>query len=246
MGIYEAAELRERYEANTMRALVHCRLTSDYVGGQPANRVGVEAYCRHHLGLGGDSPEEIAAREAAVDRILKEEVGEKDATPNGGEIAKKESYGLSVIRRDAAGPWIGDWQIKAAVKAAFSRLGMFQTKGKIGLKGDVAEMGEVRANGPSLNGDPAHVHLVNADGSPAAVGYVRLHGKVHTPQGAVSIVGDHECVAAGTEFHFVLRILGKRATEDDVAKMFACLGVAGIGSARSLQCGRFEVVRLEI
>lgn len=242
MTQYSTKDLRTTFEAGTALATVNARLLNEYVGGQPADEKGLRAYVVHHLGLEGEEAEK------AVKRILVEEVGEKDVTPEQGEIAEKQTYGLSVVRKDEFGPYVGDWQIKAAIKAVCTRLDLFKTAGKIGLKGDVAELGEVRSFGTSIkNGSPFHIHFIDqATGQPPKVGYLRLRGKVHTPQGAMSIVGDHETIPAGTEFSFALRVLNKRVKEADLVQIFSYLGTAGLGSARSLQYGRFEIMKLDV
>ena len=240
MGKYGPKDLEEAFESFTARVTATCEFTKEVVGGQPADRAGVEAFVKHHLKIGTD---EVGA---VTDRIMREEVGERDTTPDGGEVKELESYGVRVIRKDEKGPWIGDWMVKACMKAAASRLGLFQAKGKIGSKGDLAEMGRIRAIGNSLNGDPERIHLFDADGKPAGTTFQKYHGRVSTPQGARSIVHDSETAPAGSRFAFELRFPPKRLSEKDVVMIFAAMRNIGLGSAKALERGKFEVLDLEI
>jgi hypothetical protein len=208
------------------------------VGGQPANREAVRAYAKHHLKLPDDKIE------AAVDRILREEVGEREVTGEG-EVKERESYGLNVLRRDDFGPWVGDWQIKAALKQSASRVGLFAAKR--GTKGDMAEMGRVSAVGNSLHGEPFKIHLLDADGErPATTFYRRFMGRVQTPDGPKSIVTDAECAPVGTRFSFRFQWYEAKLTEADMVKIFSAFQIVGLGSAKAMEQGKVEVMTLEI
>jgi len=117
-------------------------------GNQPADERGIRGFVEHHLGLTGDEAE------AAIERIRREELGEKDLTPPDGEVPEKLTYGLRAIRKDELGLWVGDWQIKACLKQAASAAGIWQAKR--GTKRALAEYGEVRAIGPSRRLGPHH------------------------------------------------------------------------------------------
>jgi len=216
-----------------------CELVRELVGGLPAGREGVELFVKHHLHLEGKAAEE------AVNRILEEEMVEKDVTPEEGEVKEKESYGVSVIRSDEHGPFIGDWMVKANLKVAASRIGLF--KEKRGTKGDFAEFARVQAVGNSLNGKPWAIHLYDKNGKPAKTKFETLRGRVHTPQGPKSIVHDCQIVEAGAMFSFEFRIpKDSKAKEGDLVKTFAVAQQVGVGSARSLERGKYKILELQI
>ena len=155
---YSQQDLQDRYCKFTEHATAHCIFTTELVGGISADEAGIRAFVKHHLHL----PEEQI--EAAVRRIMTEEVGERDTTPETGELTEKLTYGVNVFRRSPAGPWIGDWMVKACIKAAASRLGLFASKR--GSKGDIAEMGRVAAIGDSFLAPdrPEQIYLVDSAG----------------------------------------------------------------------------------
>ena len=234
------ADLRTRYEDLTNKATATCKLTTELVGGQPAGEAGIRAYVTHHLHLIDEEAEK------AVARIMKEEVGEKPVPSETGELDERMTYGLNVIRRDEYGPWLGDWMVKACLKCAGSRLGFFATKK--GTKGDMAEMGNVRAVGISaLNPEhPERVYLADDAGASAKTYFQKFMGRVQTPQGSKSIVNESECVAPGARFSFEYFWPGKKLTEADVANLFACSMVIGLGSCKALERGKFAIETLDI
>jgi len=73
-----------------------------------------------------------------------------------------------------------------------------------------------------------------------------MMGRVHSPSGAKSIVHDSEVVPAGYRFAFELRVPRERLTEDQIAQVCACMQVVGLGSARSMERGKFRVDQLTI
>ena len=75
---------------------------------------------------------------------------------------------------------------------------------------------------------------------------MRRMGRVHSPSGAKSIVHDSEVVPAGYRFAFELRVPRERLTEDQIAQVCACMQVVGLGSARSMERGKFRVDQLTI
>lgn len=237
---YNLSALEQRYSNMTRRAIAHCTLRTELVGGMSADEAGVRAFVAHHLRLVDDEAE------AAVQRILAEEIGERNTTPEGGEITEKLTYGITVIRRDARGPWLGDWMIKACLKAAASRTGLFMTKR--GSKGDLAEMGRVRAVGASLATPdrPERIHLVDETGSPAQTYFQEFKGRVQSAQGAVSIVSHKECVPPGSRFAFEFRWYDGKLKEENIADIFAAAMNIGLGSAKAFERGKFSVESLEI
>jgi hypothetical protein len=239
---YNTQQLRQRFDGICASATALCRLTREMCGGQPADKAGLEAFVRYQLKLAGE--QEIAE---AVERIQKEELGERDVTPEGGEIKERMTYGVCALRKSQFGPWIGDWMIKACLKAAISRLELFQ---KLRCKGDVAELGLVEAVGSSLQGEPYQVHLyqpVGDEGSiPPEVFFQKFHGSVSTPQGKKSIVTDHECVKAGAYFQFRVQWKPTKLKGSHMADAFAVFGNIGLGSVKAMERGKFEVVSLEI
>ena len=180
-------DLEQRYQEKTASIRCWCTLTSELVGGVPADKKALDAFAEYHLKIA--DPEE---RERAVARILKEEIGERDATPENGEVQEKQVYGVNIIRRtNGIGPWLGDWQIKSAVKQAASRAGVFQKYRSSGAKGNFAEAGRVRAIDFSLRekDHPERIYLVNsADESAARTCFKEFMGRVQGAGGAKSIV----------------------------------------------------------
>jgi hypothetical protein len=155
-------------------------------------------------------------------------------------------YGLNVLRADDdGGRWIGNWQIKACLKCAASRLGLFVKRQ--GAKGDMSEMGRLGATGMSLGTYAERIRLMHAGGTPYTGGQFRkFMGRVNTPQGAKSIVHDSEVAPAGTRFEFELRMPFVKITTEDIARVFAAAQVVGLGSARSMECGHFKIDQLEV
>ena len=131
------------------------------------------------------------------------------------------------------------------MKQAASRIGLFMAKK--GTKGDLAEMGRIRAIGISLGSNPSMIRVVNEDGS-LYVGrtFEKFMGRVRGPAGAKSIVHDSEVVPAGCRFAFELRVPRDRFTEEQIASIFACMQVIGVGSAKALERGKFKVNQVEI
>jgi hypothetical protein len=239
MSHYTQNDLNKTYAEFCGQAIAFCRMTRELVGGQPATKDGVRAYVAHHLGI-PDGPEQ----DAAVQRIMREEIGERETTPETGEVKERECYGLNVIRKDDFGPWLGDWQLKAAIKQSASRAGLFAKKR--GTKGDIAEMGRVSAHDFSLHGPDYMIHLVDSDGNPCETVYQRFMGRVNTPQGAKSIVNDAECILPGARFAFRFQWFNGKLTESDIVSIFAGLPIVGVGSVKSLERGKFEIESLDI
>jgi hypothetical protein len=236
---FNLQQLRGRYEHLTAHVVAQCSLATELVGGQTAGEEGVSAYVKHHLKLTGKEAEE------AVQRILREEVGERSLDVKGGELDEKLTYGLHVIRRDSKGAWLGNWMAKACLKAAASRIAIFTEKR--GAKGDMAEMGDIRATGISLRDpeNPHKIYLIDpVKDIPVTTYYQQFKGRVTLPTGSVSIVNDCECAPPGTRFAFDFRWYGKRISGDDMADIFASAMVIGLGSAKAFERGKFKVNQL--
>jgi hypothetical protein len=241
--VYTQADLDGYYEGMTNRLVAECELTTELVGGMAADEAGVAAFVKHHLELEGP------AAEAAVKRIMADEVGERDLTPEGGELNERLTYGVCIIRRDEVGPWLGNWMVKACLKAAASRLGLFVAKR--GSKGDVIEMGRVHAHGvsyrPQVKEPETHVHLIGPDGETGATTYFHdFRGRVSTPAGSMSIVSDRECVASGTRFGFEFRWYAGKIGGEDMAKVVSAMEVIGLGSAKAFERGKFKIRHMTV
>lgn len=251
---FNFAKLNERYQAMTALAVVHARFSTDMVGGVPAGGTtltdtpekALAAYVKHQLHLEGDEAL------AAIKRIMAHEIpgGVKDITPEGGEIDEKEARPVNLIRRDEFGPWLGDWMIKACLKAAASRVGLFvQTRGS---KGDMAEMGQVVAHDYSFRSAEQYkeaqmpyssnrIYLVDDEGKPAKTEFQLFRGRVNSPQGSVSIVTLSEVCLAGARFAFEYRFYNSQIKLDDVQDFLAAAMVVGLGSAKAFERGKFRI-----
>jgi hypothetical protein len=235
-------DIRKRYENLTSSVIAHCQFTTELVGGQSAERAGIESWVKHHLKLSGEEAEK------AVRRILDEEVGTRPVPSEEGELDEKLTYGLNVIRWSDAGPWLGNWMVGACLKQAASRLGIFAKKR--GSKGDLTEMAEVYPVGDSLiRTVPVYqqkIHLTNGKGplGRADTFYQQFKGRVQTAKGSASIVNDCECAPPGTRFSFQLRFYPGKVTEDDILDIFSAASVIGLGSCKAYEKGKFEVNEL--
>lgn len=237
--VFKLVDLQQRYQNMTASVIADCSLATELVGGQPADDAGVRAFVAHHLGL------KDAEAEDAVRRILKEEIGERDVPAETGDLKEKLSYGISIVRRDEHGPWLGNWMVKACLKAAASRLSIFVQKR--GSKGDMAEMGQLSAVDVSLQlpERPERIYLRNREGdAPAETYFQSFRGRVQSPQGSKSIVNDCECVAVGSRFAFEFRFFPARIKADDIADIFASAMIIGLGSAKAFERGKFSINNL--
>lgn len=239
---YSLEQLQQRYVEYTASIKCECEFATELVGGQPGDEAGIAAFVRHHLEI--TDPKEASA---AVRRIMNEEIGEHGVALPTDELAEKESYGVCMLRRSEHGPWLGDWQIKACIKQAASRLNLFSGT-YVGAKGDLAEAGQVVAVGKSLQQSehPERIHLVNPNGEKVETYYTKFMGRVSTPNGKSSIVHDSECAAPGTRFAFEYRFLNSKLKEDDVLDLLSLAMVVGLGSARSLERGHFKILSADL
>ena len=214
-------------------------MSTELVGGLPADEKAIRIFCEHHLKI--TDPQE---RENAVRRIMKEELGEREVTPEMGEVKEKQVYGVNILRRSEKGPWLGNWMVKANLKQAASRVGVFSSIR--GTKGGMSEAGRVVAEGISLlepeNQERIYVRNAQGDG-PANTYFKEFMGRVQTPQGAVSIIHHSECVAPGSRFTFRYNFMSEKMKESDVVDLVAMSMIMGLGSVRSLECGKFRIER---
>ncbi|MHA2068814.1 MAG: hypothetical protein ACXABY_31010 [Candidatus Thorarchaeota archaeon] len=233
-----AQTLESTYHDLTMSIEAECEFLTSVVGGQPADDKGLEAFCKHHLGL---TDEEIPA---AIARIKDEEIGERDLEA-AGELKERESYAVNIIRRDKSGPWLGSWQIKACIKCACTRLGIFM--GKKGSKGDLSHLGRVVPIGDSIKSDFLdRVHVYLPDGTPVETSFQTFMGCVNSPQGRNSIVHDSEVIQPGARFAFSLQVPPRYYSNKDIQLIFSVIGQIGIGSVKALERGKFRVHGIEI
>lgn len=232
-------QLAERYEHLTAVAVAECVLATDLLGGMTADAEGISRFVQHHLGLTG---EEAAA---AIKRIMAEEIGEREVSSEEGELRERLAFGVHIIRRDEGGPWLGGWMLQANLKAAASRLGIFQDQK--GSKGDLSEMGAVSAYGISARSPDRleRVYLVGSDDDgPARTFFQQIKGRVQTPSGSKSIVSETETAPAGSRFAFQFRFRDSKLNESDVVDIFASAMTIGLGSGRSIGFGKFRIERL--
>lgn len=232
-------DLNQRYEQRTAVFRAECVFVTECVGGQPADEEGVRQFVSHHLGITDEKE-----REAAVRRILNEEV--EDVAPVEGEIPEGKVYGVRALRRDNGKVYLGDWMVKACAKVAASRLGVFSQKR--GSKGDVAEVGRVRGWKYSLDPEKPWQILVrnSTDDSQPHCYFKDFMGRVQTPSGPVSIIHKSECIAPGSRFAFEFRFLPTKLNPDDIQDILAFMMTVGLGSARSLERGKFRIENAEI
>lgn len=243
-------DLNTRYEEFTAMLRCECTLTTELVGGLPAEESAVRQYVRWHLGIAEEAvdPETGVVSpnpeyEQAVQRIMKHEV--EPSTPPEGELPEGKLYGLRVIRKSEKDHWpyLLDHMVKAALKTAASRMAIFTQVS--GTKGAFTEAGRVRAHGISLHDPthPNHIFLLNPSGDgPAETYFKEFMGRVSTPQGLMSIIHRSECVPEGSRFNFEFRFVPvANLTEAAVRDALATLMQVGVGSARALERGKFRI-----
>lgn len=247
---YTQADLDQILGRIRSKATFKIRFLLPLLGTQPATDKGLEAYIEHHLGI-DPLRDNITGKPTNSDfnntfeRIKNEEIGERDLTPEAGEVEEKKVYGINVVRKSAAGPFLLAHMVKAALKQAASRCGFFEKKK--GSKGDMAEIGEVVAEGESLQAKdrPWEIYL-RKDGKPAKTYFETERGTVSTPSGKKSIQYEAEHVEEGATAEFSFHWPARKLTEEDMAQVAALVTAAALGGARSLSHGKFEVLSLTI
>jgi len=235
-------DLNKRADKFRAKVVVRCRFTRPHAGGQPATEKSLQAFVKHHLKLDPDGQEGADA----IARIMNEEIGEREDTPDGGELKEEKVYGVNVIRRNDNGPFILEHMVKACVKVAASRLGYFVKKR--GSKGDLSEMTLVRAHGASLKDPerPWEIHLTDAEGNPVGTHYELISGSINSAQGKKSIQHHTECSDEDCYFEFEYRWPATKIKKNEMLDIMAAIGNIGIGSTRSLNFSKFEVIEGEI
>ena len=187
---FSTKDLGELLEKKRGQAIVRCRMLKPFVGGIAAGPEGISRFVQHQVGIPEDSPE----HDKAVKRIIAEEIGSRDITPEGGELKDQKVYGINVIRKSEHGYFGLGHMIVACLKVSASKLGLFVSKK--GSKGDMAEMGTALAYGASLRNPekPWEIYLVDKDGNPLAAEFHKISGTVSTPSGRKSIVHHSEVI----------------------------------------------------
>lgn len=238
--VVKPGELNAIYEGITTQVVAECELTTDMVGGLPANDEQLEDFCRHYLKVPEDEVED------AVKRIKNEEIGERSGDQDPlDELAEKKSYGLNVVRKDEKGHWIGTWMVKAMMKVAASRLGLFVKKR--GSKGDMAEMSRILAFGKSKkSGARDRIHLYSGNGKAVETDFIEYMGSVSNPKGRMSIKHHSETVRPGARFMFEWRFPPFKIKLNDVKMLFATISEIGLGSVKAMERGKLKVVSLEV
>ncbi len=235
--------LKDYYNALTTTVTAECRLVTMMAGGVPSTEEGVRAFVIHQMRVPKADVEET------VKQILSHELVGSRITPPEGELEETVDRGVNLIRRDTIGPWLGDWMIKACLKAAASRVGLFKTK--IGTKGDMAEMGSITPVGISAGsngtGSERRIYLRDSSGQKAAQTTLEFfRGKVSSLQGSNSIVNLAEVAPIGTRFDFKFQFAQGRITNDDIGRIFGCAMTIGLGSCKAFEMGKFAINRLVI
>lgn len=218
---------------------VRLRFPRNFAGGQPAGEKELKAFIQHHLGISPDAPEFMET----YARIRREEMGE-ETTPEGGEVQTEQVYGVNIIRKSDKGPFILEHQIKAWLKTAASRMGIFKTK--IGSKGDLAEMGMVTACGDSLQSALRSWEIyLRKDGGPVGTSFVNVSGRVNTPSGAKSIQHHSEVTDEGAVIEFRVSWTKIKFSMEDMLKTLAAASRDRLGSMRSIGYGDIEIISVE-
>lgn len=224
------------------RAVVKCVFKKPLAGGVPADDKGLEAFAEHHLKLTPGTDE----FKGAIKRIKDEEIGERDTTPETGELSTEDVYQVNVLRKSEEGVFLLDHMVKASLKEAATRLGIFQKKR--GSKGDLAEMGTILAHGVSLRNEkrPWEIYLTGPQGGNNGTSFKSIQGTVGTPKGKKSISHHTEIAPEGCEFEYELRWLAGKLSAGDIPLLARAAAEIGVGSCRSLGYGRYDIIELEI
>jgi hypothetical protein len=242
-------ELDDLFNEGRISIDMTCRVLRGLVGGQPATEEEVEAYIKFHLKI--DPLSDADEFQKTKKRIMTEELNQT-IVPDGAEVINEKVYSINAVRKSALGVWLGNWMMQACIKQTASRLGLLihksQGGGKLGPKGDLAEMGRVEAIGISLV-DPARpweVHFRDPSSKgPATTHYETLRGSVDTAKGKMSIMYQAEVVDEGSLFSLRFSWPAGRLTAQDMCRIAANTRNVGLGSARSLGWGRFQILDLK-
>ncbi len=268
MKTYSYDDLNKKFEAMTVACHIEAVTTTRIVGGLPASEEGLRAFIKYQMGLTGDEADEalrsivthefgkplgtkqyITLPTGAGSKTITTEPEEQENTPVL-ELAEVQTSSVNLIRRDEYGSYLGDWMLKANLKAAASRVGLFVAVK--GVKGDMAEMGRVRATGTSAVDLPGsynlnRIYLRDAKGKPVKTEMDYLRGRVNTPSGPNSIITLAETCPPGAHVSFEFRFFdGAKVSDDDIADIFAAAMNIGWGSAKSWECGKFRIEKLTV
>lgn len=230
------ADLKARYNEMTLSLVCRCRLATELVGGLPADEEGLRAFVKHHLGLEGAEAEE------AYIRISTEEIEDVSITPENGEVDERLTYGVRAIRKSENGPWLGNWMLKACFKQAFSLADVFTSVRR--SKAYLAEGGMVEAYGQSLK-EPDHPERIYLLGD-GELYFQKFHGRVRVGNTLKSIVHHSECAPPGMEFEFRVRMIRGELKDQDLIDVMPLAMTCGLGSARSLERGKFDILEADI
>ena len=198
---------------------------SSVYGGVSLNPDTIKAYYGDFL-QAPDLAEETAGRTSVEYK--------SEAEPEG-ELDVKKEKGVYGFRRDKAGPYIMDFMVKACIKGAAS-VSKLTTQIR-GLKNQLSEGLEVA---------PVEIHF-HRNGSVVsrADGMLEIKGKVSGPQGSRQIQTWKEYIT-GAKVSFSVNYLDtKIITEEVFRDIWEVAQRVGLGSVRSMDKGKFTVVKLE-
>ncbi len=210
-------------------------------GGMPADDKGLANFVSHVMGLEAGTKES----DEAISRIKKDEIGQEDTTPDGGEVKTEKVYAVNIIRRSEHGPFILEHMVKAMLKQAASRA--TSKNAEPGVKNELSEGSVIVAHGDSLQ-DPARpweIYL-RQNGGPTETEFLKVQGAVGDPKGGKrSISSDVEVAVEGSEFEFEIRYQGRKLKPDYLRNVVWAASQMSVGSCKAKEFGKFEVVKME-
>ncbi len=243
MATYNQRQIQDAINHFHGSAVVRCRLLRPMAGGMSADIGGLAQFVEHHLKIDPTSPEFTKT----IERIQREEIGEKDVTPEGVEEKELKVYSVKTVRKSELGCWLGSWQIKALIKQVATRNGL--TRAVWGTKDDLKEFSTVEAYGLSRKKDdrPFEIYLCTPDGQPAPTKWLEIKGSPKNMQGQrVSIMTHSLVVDEGAIFEYKFRPAQGKLNEQQVLELLGCTQVVGQGSALSMGYGMFAVESITI
>jgi hypothetical protein len=149
------------------------------------------------------------------------------------ELAEEIEAGLTVFRRDEAGLFLRNFQLKACLKEATQRLGYW--KKHRGLRGHMQTGMFIK---------PRKIYFQNSDGETLkeAVGWEEAQGRVYTPQGYKSILRKSEYVT-DVRFEFEIHLLPFHGFgKNQLVEVLELMQWIGLGSWRSREEGKFGML----
>ena len=149
------------------------------------------------------------------------------------DLVEEVEGGITCFRRDEIGLFIRDFMVKACLKESAQRLGF--TKAHKGLKGHLQT---------GLYVKPRNIHFRNGAGENLQIptGFEEAQGRVYTPAGYKSILRKAEYVT-GAALAFEIHMLPFYGYgEDALQTTLALCQEIGLGSMRSREEGKFELV----